>query len=248
VADQPWIVGFAGTGEVTEENASALLDDWLPPEVEIIVPDKIPRAAKGLRAVVDWAEQEKIHVWTVDSRTLVSKIKEAANDGMDPYLVLLWDESTASEALLDEAISSNVPVKDLTRALDDLLFEDEDDESIPFEPDPEPEEIVEPEVIQAEIAGPADIPATMLEPADFSDEPEVNLGARLEEVVRAIVVDEMRKAPGVYSKTPVKEHKTVGALVNEDGVYRIATKGRPKKGETRVELTLEEARDAGLEI
>lgn len=130
-----WTVAFAGTGEVTPENATALLDDWLPIEgVELLFP-KVSRRDKTLQALVKWGKDEEIDVHE-DQEQLVDKLVELRNGGDEVYLVLAWDESESSSKLLEQALEAEVPVKDLTRALDDLEFEDETVPDPVSEPEP----------------------------------------------------------------------------------------------------------------
>jgi hypothetical protein len=50
-----WTVAFDGPGEISEENAAALLDKELPQDMEAIyIPDRISRKQRGLRVVADW--------------------------------------------------------------------------------------------------------------------------------------------------------------------------------------------------
>lgn len=130
-----WTVALAGNGDVTFENAKALLDDWLPVEGVGLVFPKLPRNAKTLRAIAKWAEEEEITVMP-DITDLIESLIRAHKEGDQVYLVLAWDETEASSKLLEQALAADIQVKDLTRALDDLEFEDED---VPAESAGEPE-------------------------------------------------------------------------------------------------------------
>jgi hypothetical protein len=145
LTDQCWTVALAGTGDVTPENAEALLDDWLPVENVSFVFPKLPRNAKTLRSIARWAEAEGIDV--VESErgpeVMIGHLEHARAEGDQVYLVLLWDDTEACTGLLEQALAVEIEVKDLTRALDDLEFDDED-ENVSAEPAVEPEAAPEP--------------------------------------------------------------------------------------------------------
>jgi hypothetical protein len=132
-----WVVAFAGPGDTTEENVKVLLDRWLPSGVaEVIVPERVPRACKGLKTTVAWLSDEFGEGALTKTKDIVAELKEAAaDDEVETYLVLLWgDEGDEdSEKLLSAATDLGIPVKDLTAGLDDVQFED----SPPADPEPE---------------------------------------------------------------------------------------------------------------
>lgn len=138
MTDKDWVVAFAGPGETTEENVKVLLDRWLPQGVaEVIVPERVPRACKGLKTTVSWLTEEFGEDALTRTKDIIGELKEAkADDEVETYLVLLWgDEGDPdSEALLSAATDLGIPVKDLTAGLDDVQFEED-----PPAPDPDPE-------------------------------------------------------------------------------------------------------------
>lgn len=239
MTDKTWTVALAGTGDVTAENAIALLDDWLPVEGVTLAFPKLPRNAKTLRAVQKWAEEEELHVLSEQSNLIDVLCTAAAKDGHEVYLVLAWDDTESSSQLLEQALTHSIPVKDLTRALDDLEFDDESKaEELAAEPVEEP--AVEPEpgtyaakAVQAIVNAPAIIAP---QGVGLSEQPS------LESLIRDIIRDEFAKL------TAEPEKATVPVLYDEDGNYRLGGKGRPRKGETATHITPSEARALGLEL
>ena len=138
MTDKDWVVAFAGPGDTTEENVKTLLDHWLPSGVaEVIIPERVPRACKGLKTTVAWLSDEFGDGALTKTKDIVAELKEAvADDDVETYLVLLWgDEGDPdSEALLSAATDLGIPVKDLTAGLDDVQFDD----TPPADPEPEP--------------------------------------------------------------------------------------------------------------
>jgi len=293
LTDTAWTVALAGTGEVTPENAEKLLDDWLPVEGVALLFPKLPRNAKTMRHLVKWAQGEEIDVHE-DQEQLVDALVELRKGGDEVYLVLAWDDTEASSKLLEAALEAEIQVKDLTRALDDLEFEDETD--VPAEPVdppksrsrraskqredtpgdvaeaaaeepsagessvPDAEDVASSDtdtpvhadadvVVQAITTGPATIAPQGVTYVTSESTLELPLseqspwiGAHLEAWIRHIIRDEYKLL------TAKPEKKSVHALVDQDGNYRLGGKGRPRKGEEAVTLTPTEARAVGLEV
>ena len=124
-----WTVAVAGSGEVTVDNAVALLDDWLPVENVGVLFPKLGRKDKTLRGILDWAKEDMDVM--EDQENLVAALAGAKKDGDEVYLVLAWDDTETSSKMLEQALEVEIPVKDLTRALDDLEFEDAEPASEP---------------------------------------------------------------------------------------------------------------------
>lgn len=134
---------FAGPGLVTTENVEALLNSGpnkLPAHVAaIVLPTKIPRDHKGLKVVDAWLQSEYNFgpegVERVDDldHFLAAPPEDLADTQL--YLVVLWGEDgdEDTERLVRIAAELEIPVKDLTAGMDDVLFEDKP------EPEPEPE-------------------------------------------------------------------------------------------------------------
>ena len=152
-------VGFAGAGDVERENVFALLDDQLTAwdelydDVIFVVPDKPKRGDKAMKHVRDFLEDEEVGLTEEDYDELVRAYEDSANicsmlvhDGDDQLLILapkLDDEGGAddlTEELMEAAGSHEIPIKDLTHSLDDLIFDDDEEESAPAEPVEETEE------------------------------------------------------------------------------------------------------------
>lgn len=110
-------------------------------EVVAIVSDTPGR--KGEIAAED--AHETIDAQDDVAEHLISLLVDAKTGGDDAYLLLAWGDSEAApdehtEHLLDLAIKAGIPVKDLTNGLDDLIWDDEDEEeSAGEDADDEPE-------------------------------------------------------------------------------------------------------------
>lgn len=130
----PWAVALAGPGDVTLAAAEALLDDWLPENDLTVFVAPAKRTHKGLKNVIKWLDDVGQDYETEDDPVTALL---ATPEGTERYLVLLWGEEgdDATEDLLARATKEEIPVKDLTAGLDDLILEDE----APA-PAPEPEE------------------------------------------------------------------------------------------------------------
>jgi hypothetical protein len=138
--EQDWTVVFAGPGEVTAENVKVNLERWLPEHVAaVVLPTKIPRDHKGLKVVDAWlSHKDNFGPDGVDrvedlNHFLVAPPLDLADTQL--YLVVLWGEEgdEETEALVRIAAELEIPTKDLTAGMDDVLFEDKP------EPEPEPE-------------------------------------------------------------------------------------------------------------
>lgn len=103
-----------------------------------LVLDKNGKNDDALEYVVEDAD-EVIEVTNVSKALVDTLVKSEADE---KYVVALWgkDGDDESDAVLTFAEAANIPAKDLSAALDDLRFGDEDEEP---EVQPEPEPVVE---------------------------------------------------------------------------------------------------------
>ena len=245
-----WTVAFVGKGDISEANATELLDKQLLPrdaEVQALLPETVPRrGSKGLRTVVTLLQDE----WNIPTQNLtpedmVAQLLSAKEEGETVYLITLGVEDPE---LAEAALDAGIQVKDLCAALDDVEFEAE----APAEPEPEPEaprrgrgRPRKDASVAAEVAGPAAIVTQNEGPGDTA-------AHLLAEAIRQIIREELAVHPGVHSfgtadEAEPAEEKTVRAFINDDGEYRRATKrSRARDGETEVMLTETEATEAGL--
>jgi hypothetical protein len=171
------VVGFAGSGTVSQDAVTDLLNDWLEVEGDKTKNDILTFFPVGpqynnenLEKVLTWGEEAALPFYlfaededdlpdwasegegksvTKDAAAdLVKVLAQEAERGAETALVLLWgqedeeigeDESKVAEHFLDLATSAQIPVKDLTAALDDLGFSETPAEDAAPEPEPEPE-------------------------------------------------------------------------------------------------------------
>lgn len=141
-------VAFAGAGDVERENVFALLDDQLTAwdetydEVVFVLPEKVKRGDKALKHVLAFLEDDEVGLTEEDYDEQVAFVGEAEDvvlpglvnvEADDKILIVapkLDEDGSAddlTEKLMEDAAGYEVPVKDLTHSLDDLMFDEEDD-------------------------------------------------------------------------------------------------------------------------
>lgn len=253
---------IAGNGEVDEGNAAALLDDYLPQKIGAVYrPERIPRSNAPLSAVVDFLESPDIlgPKGTVPSADLVADLLKRRSDEGDARveLIYLWPAEPTEEdkALVIAARDAGIRVVSITDAIDDLLWEPEK----PAAEEPAAEPVAE----QAAVAETTEKVMQHID-GDFG----ATISALLADFIRQIVREELNAAATASGDKPPFEgpYKPAGTLfqaapaapaadtddgtekfafyVNSDGRYRKA-KTRPRKDETRVNLTQAEIDDLG---
>jgi hypothetical protein len=137
-----WTIVLAGDADADERNVDKLLDDWLPTDAEVKawLPEKLGRSQKGLKKTLTWLEDQAIipSRWEA-GQDPVEHLTRARDAGHDVYLVLLWgdDGDDTARELFEKAHVAGIPVKDLSGALDDLRYEE--DEAPPAQLQAEPE-------------------------------------------------------------------------------------------------------------
>ena len=137
-----WTVAFDGPGEISEENAAALLDKELPQDIEAIyLPERISRKQRGLRVVASWL----LEVFGESGVQKTDNILDALSKGDTPVLVWLRGETDSEDdiAVLTAALNEGVHVLDASQGLDDIDFDPEDVSDQPVDPPEEPEPVAE---------------------------------------------------------------------------------------------------------
>src|ERR1017187_8050110 len=137
-----WTVAFDGPGEISEENAAALLDKELPQDIEAIyLPERISRKQRGLRVVASWL----LEVFGESGVQKTDNILDALSKGDTPVLVWLRGETDSEDdiAVLTAALNEGVHVLDLSQGLDDIDFDPEDVSDQPVDPPEAPEPVAE---------------------------------------------------------------------------------------------------------
>lgn len=142
-----FVAAFAGSADITAENAASLLDDKLPDELgRLYIPTAVPRRFAGLKRVVSWLEKEleqpdgsKPYIPTDDLVAVLLTRREA---GDDVHLVLLYNPENDDDYQIGKAaIDAGIPVHNLAAAYDDLLLEETQPEDEPAPAEPTAEEI-----------------------------------------------------------------------------------------------------------
>jgi len=145
------VIAFAGSGDTTLENATALLDNnlltedaevkdfYLPARISAETQPGLANVTIYLRDTWGGDEPDQDAWLTAPASKLVEKLALAAEDGHDPVLVVIVgddevDDETA--ALIAAAQEAGIPVKDLAGGLDDVAVSD-DSSSEQVAPEPE---------------------------------------------------------------------------------------------------------------
>jgi hypothetical protein len=145
------VIAFAGNGETTLENATAVLNNWLPEDVEVTgfyIPAAISkRTQKGLANVVSYLTENFADdsgddpFETVPAGELVNELrKQATAGGPELYLIVILGEAEPDDTtaeLIDAAREVNITVLDLAAGLDEYTADEPDagkDEVVPERP------------------------------------------------------------------------------------------------------------------
>lgn len=149
MANRPMSVAFVGTGDTTEANVKANLDDWMseqdadgkdraynPP----IIPDQIKRAHKGLMRCWDWLtdafgkEIERMEPDQILDELIAARDDESAPS--DVYLVFVpGEEDDPYLPLVKAAIEAGIPVKNICLGLIDFELPEDEDAKAETEPE-----------------------------------------------------------------------------------------------------------------
>src|SRR5262249_40557594 len=125
MAKKPMSVAFVGTGDSTEANVKALLDDWMSEDRDYnppIIPNGIKRNYQGLNRCWDWVSTEFGKDYEkLDLDQIVPELVAARDDEDDPaapYLVYVPGEDDPHLEVVKAAIAAGIAVLDLTQGLD----------------------------------------------------------------------------------------------------------------------------------
>lgn len=199
---------FYGSGEVDLENATTLLDEYLPQSIGAALrPARIPRNNKPLSSLVDWLESPDIlgENGTIPAADLVAELvkRRDVEHHSRVELLVLWpaEPTEQDKALVTEARAAGIKVVSIGDALDDLLWE------------PEVEEVAEPEDEAVEevaetVASAEDVESLVNAMGKF-------FGQALEPVLRAIARDELRRhlaTTTASTAAPVADKASVEAV------------------------------------
>lgn len=291
------IVGFAGCGEVAQENVNALLDDQMTAwddqykDYTIVIAGKPGRSEKGTKAVRNFLEDddlglseedyESMVVDELESKDVISVMVEMMEKDKHDLLLILApkiDEDGSAdeltEKLMEDATANDIPVKDLTHALDDLIFEDDDSDVSEEEPEADPKKLEEEKKVTVPptseapslpVSEPDEAQATRevsfaaLGAWDVPNDIERQIATLIGDLVRA----EVNKAIANLDGNPLKpkeeavlaseqlddDDEMVTVLENPaDGTWRKKGRGRPRKDEIIHEMTKKEARSHGVDV
>lgn len=240
---RPTSFAFAGSGDVSPENAAALLDDLLPHDPEegvsaigkIFRPARVTRDDPGMLAAVEWLEKEfgPHRVTATEDAVQALMIRREAGDNV--ILVVLWpaEPSEEEQHIVLRARLEGIKILNLSAALAELTW-------VPYAGDDGTDRLEE-----------------LL--------PSGDARTILEEFIRRIVEDSIakmgldrgaaRQVPRPARELPgngdagnpgteifdalIRDRGKTAYFKNEDGMYRRAD-GKPRRGETRVLLSQEE--------
>jgi hypothetical protein len=122
------IAAITGSGDITENNASALLDDYLPEDVLVYVPSYM--TSDGMRVVVQWLKSANINIERVKKPMMSSFL--LGNPEADEKVLIVLGVSGSEEIIL-ECMEENVPVLDLTRGLFQVTREEASETEMPLD-------------------------------------------------------------------------------------------------------------------
>lgn len=143
MSDTLFTTAYAGSGDQSDENVAALLDQLLPKNLGMIYIPKLPKRVPagqpgqpGLRKAVNWLVKEVGESGTIPVDDLIKALLDRReNEGDEIALVMVFDpDSEADVELANAAHDQGIRVINLAGAGDDLVFEEE------AEPEPEAEE------------------------------------------------------------------------------------------------------------
>jgi hypothetical protein len=153
---KPLTLGFVGSGEVSEKETKALLDDFIGEreDVTFVVPVTEEGFTDTIEAVLDYATENDIAIEIVTNEASAKKrafgkyIKAAkktykvagaaskvvtvlaSKDGGQAELVTIWDDDdTDLEKACNKALDAELVVRDLSSGLEPVEFETDDDSS-----------------------------------------------------------------------------------------------------------------------
>lgn len=149
MAGRPMSVAFVGTGDTSEANVKANLDDWMseldaegqdraynPP----VLPDQIKRAQKGLMRCWDWLsdafgkEIERLEPDKILAELIAARDDE--NEPSDVYLVYVpGGDDDVHLPIVKAAIEAGIPVKDITHGLIDFELPEPEEKTPATEPE-----------------------------------------------------------------------------------------------------------------
>lgn len=115
-----------GLGELSPENAKALLDEYIAENVGAVYrPERVTREHQGLRTALAWFEAPEFlgDGGAMPSTDLVaSLLNEREDNGDEVYLLALWPEVPTHEDFnfIEAAQRDGITVLDLSRAMDEL--------------------------------------------------------------------------------------------------------------------------------
>lgn len=118
MAKKKFAFAITGNGAVTEANAAALLDNYLPDELSgVYTTERVTRSQKGLKTAIAWMESEGLEIERDDD--LIGKLTEHREQGHDVALLVVGTDD------VDETVTAahelGIVVKDLSAALDDVI-------------------------------------------------------------------------------------------------------------------------------
>lgn len=249
-------VGFWGSGEVTVDNATELLDTQLLPaepdtEFEIYLPEVIKRTQRGLRSVQSALNSFELSYEQVSADYMLEQLSGKEN----AHLVVLGDDEESMQ-LAETALVAGVKVKDLCAALDDVVLAEEEPPPPPMRGKPR---ATETKAVEAIVEGPAIVAAG---PFPFRPQPPADITAAqlLENALRSFIHEEVTNYMGlsighntrlempINEPAHAAEPQMVRVFIDSDGKYELAPLGSKKapRGKKSAEITLDEAAELDL--
>lgn len=265
MAEEIYAVAFVGTGETTQANVSALLADFLSEDFNYnppIFPEGIDASHVGLSRAYDWIFDEfgPDSIDRIGLSSIVAELQTQRKEGAKPFVIYVPGENDAHADVVEAARLADIPVLDLTAGLDDYAFPEpepvEDEAPKPRRTrgvprTPKLDEEVETKATESTEEDIAESMADPNPPWDDDAQPVVPDGVQVtlsQATVDLLLATFSSLAQDVATAlAPKPKVQTYPYWVNEDGIYRPRVgRGRPRKGETAVDLTAEDIEKYGL--
>lgn len=233
----PDVLGIIGSGDVTETNAAALLDNFLPEGdiFGIYTTERVTRGQAGLRRALTWMENEDLEIDRVAD--VVGNLGAHLAKKHVPVLIVVGTEGVEGE--IGQAHAMGIQVVDLTRALDDVLPADPQD----MDGDKAAEGTYGPpstdRLTDAEVLVLKRFAQFLMDSSPAADTPPFNppyTEAEAGTKPKAAV----KKAPAQPAAATTRKDGDKPYFVTEDGSIRPA-RGRKAADETKVFLSEDEA-------
>lgn len=242
---------IAGTGDVTYENASALLADWLTDAHKIYLPSRVN--TDGLKNAVRYLDESKTPYERLSKSDMVDELKDLYHEeGTDVILILLGNDGSPANELYYEAVAKSIPTLDLCKGLFDAQVPLDGPESKSEAVADDPGTGVTPQVTEAaqKFSEPDDDAPAFTNQKQFFTLIRLYVQQEIEAHMsdyhqRQVISGQMKTlpAPAETEKTPEPSGIQEAFYKNKSGKLRRAGKTKKRPSEEEVFLSEEEVKE-----